>query len=410
MGKKIVILGSMDTKGEEYDFIKRHIEKAGCGTLTIDVGVINPPMFQPDITRKEVAEAAGENFEKLLSKGTTREKISPIMARGAAAIVKKLITEGKIDGIISCGGTQGSTLAALVMQQLPVGFPKMLVSTMASGNTSNLVGIKDITMMFSVADIMGLNRVSRKILGRAAGAICGMAQTEIELPESEQPLIAITTVGITTPGAMKAKEVINRAGFDTIVFHAVGTGGRAMESLMKEGQINGILDLATIEVVQEMLGGYLAATQERMTVATNMGIPQVICPGAISCNTYGPPETIPEKFRGRQLVRHSALYTNVRTNADELRALAKEQAKRINPGKGPIEWFIPMKGFCSYSVEGGPLYNPEADRAYVETLKSELRADIPIYIRDLEINDPAFTTEVAEHLIAMVKKHLSGTS
>jgi uncharacterized protein (UPF0261 family) len=406
MDKKIVILGCMDTKGEEYSFIKRHIEKAGCKTLTIDVGVINPPFFPPDITRQEVAREAGEDFNKLVSKEPTREKISPIMARGASLIVKRLLSEEKIAGIISCGGTQGSTLAALVMQELPVGFPKVLVSTMASGNTSNLVGIKDITMIFSVADIMGLNMVSRKILGRAAGAICGMAKTEIELPKSERPLIAVTTVGITTPGAMKAKQVINREGFDVIVFHAVGTGGRAMESLIKEGQINGLLDLATIEVVQQMLGGYLAATPERMTVATNLGIPQVICPGAISCNTYGPPETIPQKFKSRQFVRHSALYTNVRTNANELIALAKEQAKRVNPGKGPIEWFIPMKGFCSYSVKGGPLYNPEADRAYVETLKKELRDDIPVYIRDLDINDPAFVTEAATHLVAMVKKYI----
>jgi uncharacterized protein (UPF0261 family) len=291
------------------------------------------------------------------------------------------------------------------MQELPVGFPKLLVSTMASGNTSNLVGIKDITMMFSVADIMGLNRVSRKILGRAAGAIAGMATMGIESAEREQPLIAITNVGITTPGAMKAKEVLEEAGFDTIVFHAVGTGGRAMESLVKEGQINGVLDLATIEVVQEMLGGYLAATSERMTVATHLGIPQVICPGAVTCNTYGPPETIPDKFQGRQLVRHSALYTNVRTNAEELRALARVQAERVNPGKGPIEWFIPMKGFCSYSTPGGPLHNPEADRIYVETLKQELRRDIPIHIRDLDINDPAFATEAAEHLVAMLKQH-----
>jgi uncharacterized protein (UPF0261 family) len=406
MDKKIVILGCMDTKGEEYGFIKRHIKKAGCDTMTIDVGVINPPLFSPDITRQEVTRAAGEDFEKLVGEGPTRERISPVMARGAALIVKRLLSEEKIAGIISCGGTQGSTLASLVMQELPVGFPKVLVSTMASGNTSNLVGIKDITMIFSVADIMGLNMVSRKILGRAAGAICGMAKTEIELPESERPLIAITTVGITTPGAMKAKEVINGEGFDVIVFHAVGTGGRAMESLIKEGQINGVLDLATIEVVQQMLGGYLAATPERMTVATNLGIPQVICPGAISCNTYGPPETIPQKFRGRQTVRHSSLYTNVRTNADELTALAKEQARRINPGKGPIEWFIPMNGFCSYSVKGGPLYNQEADRAYVETLKSELREDIPVYIRELDINDPAFASEAAMHLITMVRKRL----
>ncbi len=406
MNKTIVILGCLDTKGEEYGFIKRHIEKMGCDTITIDVGVINPPLFEPDITKQEVAKAASEDFDKLYKDGPSRDRIAPVMAKGAAVIVKKLIEEGSVQGIISCGGTQGSTLAALVMQELPVGFPKLLVSTMASGNTSNLVGIKDITMMFSVADIMGLNIVSRKILGRAAGAVCGMAQTEIEQEKSERPLLAITTVGITTPGAMKAKEVINKAGFDTIVFHAVGTGGRAMESLMKEDQINGVLDLATIEVIQEMLGGYLAATPERMTVATGLGIPQIICPGAISCNTYGPPETIPQKFRDRQMVRHSSLYTNVRTNADELKALAKVQAERVNPGKGPIEWFIPMKGFCSYSVEGGPLFNPEADKAYVDTLKSELRQDIPLHIRDLDINDPAFATEVAEHLIDLVKNNI----
>jgi uncharacterized protein (UPF0261 family) len=326
-----------------------------------------------------------------------------VMARGAAEIVTKLLSEGKVHGIISCGGTQGSTLAALVMRELPVGFPKVLVSTMASGNTAHLVGTKDITMMFSVADIMGLNRVSRQILGRAAGAVAGMAAVTIEAQKEEQPLIAITTVGITTPGAMKAKEVFTDAGFDTIVFHAVGTGGRAMESLMEAGQINGVLDLATIEVIQQMLGGYLAATEERMTVATRLGLPQVICPGGVTCNTYGPPETIPEKFRGRQFVRHSALYTNVRTNADELRALAEEQAKRVNPGKGPIEWFIPLRGFCSYSVEGGPLHNPEADRAYVQTLKETLRKDIPVHIRDLDINDPSFAAEAAEHLIDMVR-------
>jgi uncharacterized protein (UPF0261 family) len=404
MDKKIVILGCMDTKGEEYAYIKRHIEKAGLKTLVIDTGVIGPPGFPPDISRQELAEAAGENFDRLVEKGPTRETIAPVLAEGATRVIKKLLEQKKIHGIISCGGTQGSTLAATVMRELPVGFPKVLVSTMASGNTSNLVGIKDVTMMFSVSDIMGLNMVSRQILGNAAGAICGMARMQIEKAETERPLIAITTVGITTPGAMKAREVFESSGFDTVVFHAVGTGGRAMESLMKEGKINGVLDLATIEVIQEMLGGYLAATAERMTVATDLAIPQVICPGGITCNTYGPPETIPEKFRDRKFVRHSSLYTNVRTNAFEMKQLAKVQAKRVNPGRGPIEWFIPMKGFCSYSVEGGPFYEPETDRAYVEALKEELREDIPVHERDLDINDPSFAAETAGHLIAMIKK------
>jgi uncharacterized protein (UPF0261 family) len=369
----------------------------------IDVGVIDPPVLEPDIGREEVIRAAGEDFAKLLAGGPTRELISPLMAKGATTIIQRLISENKAHGVISCGGTQGSTLAALVMQELPVGFPKLLVSTMASGNTSKLVGIKDVTMMFSVADIMGLNRVSRKILARAAGAVFGMTQVGEERGGKELPLIAVTTVGITTPGAMKAKEVLNGAGFDTIVFHAVGTGGRAMESLMREGEVDGVLDLATIEVVQELLGGYLAGPPDRLTVAGSLGIPQVICPGAISCNTFGPPDTIPERFRGRQLVRHSALYTNVRTNAGELVELAKIQAARVNPSRGTVEWFIPMRGFCSYSVEGGPLYNPEADRAYLETLKRELRQDIPVNVRELDINDPVFATEVAERIAALVR-------
>jgi len=404
MDKKIVILGSMDTKGEEYAFIKRHIEKAGCKALVMDVGVIGSPVLKPDITKYEVAKAAGEDLDELIKEGPTREKISPIMAEGSKKIITKLASDGEIHGIISCGGTQGTTLSTSVMRALPVGFPKVMVSTIASGNTARFVGIKDVTMINSVADIMGLNRVTRKILGEAAGAICGMVQMEIEKEVEEKPLIAITTVGITTPGAMKAKEVLEKAGFETVVFHAVGTGGQAMESLIKEGQIHGVLDLATIEVIQEMLGGYLAATPERMTVATNMGIPQVICPGAVTCNTYGSPETIPERFRGRKFVRHSVMFTNVRTNANELKALAREQAKRVNPGKGPIEWFIPMKGFCSYSVKGGPLYDPEADKVYVDTLRKELRDDIPIHIRDLDINDPAFATEVAERLVELMKK------
>ena len=402
MKKKIVVLGCLDTKGEEYAYIKRHIEKVGLKTLVVDVGVVRPPVFEPDIGRRKVAEAAGEDFDALIAEGPTRERISPVMAKGAGVLVKELVEKGEVHGIISCGGTQGSTLAALVYRELPVGFPKVLVSTMASGNTSELVGIKDVTMIFSVADIMGLNRVTRAILSNAAGAVCGMAGMEAEKQEEERPLLAITTVGITTVGAMKAREVLGEAGFDTIVFHAVGTGGRAMESLMKEGHISGVLDLATIEVIQEMLGGILAATPERMTVATNLGIPQVICPGAVTCNTFGTPDTIPERFRGRKQVRHSALYTNVRTNAEELKALAREQAKRVNPGTGPIEWFIPMRGFCSYSVEGGPLHDPEADRAYVDTLQEELRQSIPVHIRDLDINDPEFVTEAAGHLVRLV--------
>lgn len=403
MKKKIVILGCMDTKGQEYAFIKEIIEKAGCDTMTIDVGVINPPLFKPDISRQEVAKAAGEDFDKLIKAGPTRDKIAPIMTEGAKKIVVNLVKDKKVDGIISCGGTQGTSLATNAMRELPVGFPKVMVSTMASGDTFKFVGLRDITMMNSVADIMGLNRVTRKILANAAGAICGMVKVDKDSMEDKQ-LIAITTVGVTTPGAMAAKKVLEDAGYETVVFHAVGTGGQAMEQLVKEGEVKGLLDIATVEVINQMLGGFLAATPERMTVATKMGIPQVICPGAIGDVVFGPPEEIPEKFQGRAYAIHSSLFTCVRTTAEELKALAKEQAKRVNPGKGPIEWFIPMKGFCSHSIEGAPIYDPESDKAYVDELKKQLRDDIPINVRDTHINDPAFAKEIAEHLIELMKK------
>jgi len=403
MNKTVAIIGSMDTKGEEYSFIKKHIEKTGLNAILIDTGVMGEPVVKPDISRIQTAQAAGEDLDALKKNNPTREKIAPIMAEGAKNIVLKMIQKNSIHGIISCGGTQGTTLATYVMRALPVGFPKVMVSTMAAGNTANFVGIKDIVMIPSVADIMGLNRITRAILGEAAGAVSGMVLMETEQKTDDKKLIAITTVGITTTGAMKAKEIFEENGYDTIVFHAVGSGGNAMESLIKEGHIDAVFDLATIEVVQQMLGGYLAASPERMTVATELGIPQVIAPGAVSCNTFGPPETIPEKFRNRQTVRHSSLFTNVRTNSDELRELAAEQARRVNTAKGPIEWFIPLKGFCSYSIKDGPLYNPEADKAYIDTLKASIRKDIPVHLINTDINDPEFVSEMAKRIISMIE-------
>ncbi len=404
MKKTIVILGCMDTKGHEYAFIKRHIEKEGLKTLVIDIGIIDKATLKPDITRKEVAYAAGKDFDELIKDGSTREKFTSIMSEGAKKIVIKLASEGKIDGIISCGGTQGTTMATNAMRALPLGFPKVMVSTIASGNTLNFVGIKDITMINSVADILGLNKITRKILREAAGAVCGMVKMGIAEDKDEKSLIAITNVGITTPGTMKAKEVLEKAGFETVVFHAVGTGGMAMESLIKEGQFNGVLDFATIEVIQEMCGGILASKPERMTNAVKMGIPQVICPGGISCNTFSPHESIPQRLKNRRYVRHNPMFTNVQNNAEEFKALAVEQAKRVNPAKGPVKWFIPMKGFCSYSIKGQPFYDPEANNIYVETLKKELKKDIPVNVLDLDINDPIFAAKVAESLIDMIRE------
>jgi uncharacterized protein (UPF0261 family) len=279
-GKTIAVLATLDTKGRETEYLREQIARFGDQALVIDTGVTGEPAARPDISRQQVAEAGGMPLEKILQ-APSREVAAPVMAAGATAIVTGLASEGRIHGILSIGGTQGTTLSTKAMRALPYGFPKVMVSTMASGNVGPWVDIKDITMMFSVTDIMGLNPVMRRILANAAGAVCGMAAVELKVARGEKPLVAITTVGITTKGAMRAAELLEQAGYETIVFHAIGPGGRAMEQMMKEGLIGAVLDYSTIEVSNEMYHALLAGGAERLTTAGKLGLPQVICPGAI---------------------------------------------------------------------------------------------------------------------------------
>jgi uncharacterized protein (UPF0261 family) len=403
MKEQIVLLGTMDTKSEEFGFVKKHIEQNGLKTLVIDVGIIDPPGLIPDVTRYEVAKTAGKDLEKLIKDGPSREVVAPIMAEGVKKILAELLSKDKVHGIISLGGTQGTALATEVMKSLPIGIPKVMVSTVAAGDTTNLVGFKDITMINPIADIMGLNRVTKKILMEAAGAVSGMAKMKIGKDLAVKPLIGITNIGLTNQGAIKAKEVFEKSGYETIVFHACGPGGPTMESLIKENQIDGVFDLVTIEVMQEMFDGLLFEESDRMTVAAEMGVPQIICPGGID-NIFGPRDIIMKHFSGRPVIHHSTIFSNTRATAQELAKFAKEQAKRVNNAKGPIEWFIPMKGFCSYTVKGEKFYDPEADKVYVDTLKKELRKDIPVHVLDKDINDPEFAIKAAERLLEIMKK------
>ncbi len=404
MNKTVALLGAMDTKGAEYGYIKDLIEGEGFKTIVIDTGIIDPPVLKPDVSRHDLVKALGKDFDELMKKDSSREAMTPILAEGARTAVKDLIEKDKIHGIIALGGTQGTTSATFVMRDLPLGFPKVMVSTIASGNTLKFVDIKDITMINSVADILGLNLVTKQVLREAAGAICGMVRIGREKIDTGKKLIAITNVGITTPGAMRAKEVLEDAGLETIVFHAVGTGGRAMESLIKEGKINGVFDYSTIEVMQQLTGGILASDDERMTVAGKYGIPQVIAPGGIPCTTFSPHESIPQHLKDRKYVRHNPMFTNILNNRDEFVAFAKEQAKRVNPSKGPVEWFIPMKGFCSYSKVGEIFYDKDSNQAYVDTLKKELREGIPIHIIDTDVNDHEFAEKMAKRLIEIMNE------
>jgi uncharacterized protein (UPF0261 family) len=401
--KTIVVLVTLDTKGQEAQYMRKQIEGLGDLALVIDVGVVGEPAAEADITREQVAEAGGTPLATLLE-SPDREIAAPIMAAGATNIVTKLVDEGEVHGIVSMGGTQGTTLATSVMRALPYGFPKVMVSTMASGNVAPWVDIKDITMMFSVTDIMGLNPVMRKILANAAGAVCGMAGTDVVLETDGKPLVAVTTVGITTQGAMKAIEVLEAAGYETIVFHAIGPGGRAMEQLMEEGVIRAVLDYSTIEVSNEMYDALLAGGDKRLTTAGRLGLPQVLCPGAIEVLVFNEPETVPPPFDTRTLIRHSPQITDVRLDGQEMAAVGREVAARLSHTKDEAIFMIPTAGYDSYAVEGEGFYDPEADQAFVKALKAGLPDNFTIIERDTHIEDPAFAIEAAQHLIDLIER------
>ena len=401
--RTIIVLATLDTKGRETRYIKERIEEYGDRAIIIDSGVVGTPSAAADITREEVAKEGGTSLADLL-KNPTREACAPIMAEGATRIVKRLVNEKKAHGIVSMGGTQGTTLSTRVMRALPYGFPKVMVSTMASGNVAPWVDIKDITMMFSVADILGLNPVTRMVLANAAGAVCGMARSTVAYERSEKPLVAVTTVGITTRGAMRACEVIEQAGYETIVFHAIGAGGRAMEQLMKEEVIGAVLDYSTIEVSNEMFGALLAGGPERLCTAGKLGIPQVICPGAIEVLVFNEPETVPEKFSDRTLIRHSPKITDLRLNRVEMVQVAREIGRRLAHTKDETVFMIPAGGFDCYAVEGQGFYDPGADRAFTEELRKVLPDNFSIVERELSIEDPVFAEEAAKTLIGLIEK------
>jgi uncharacterized protein (UPF0261 family) len=402
MGKTVAVLATLDTKGREAQYLREQIEGLGHRALLIDTGVTGAPTIAADITREEVAEAGGRSLAELCEH-PDRAVAAPTMAEGATQILTRLVDAGEVHGVLGLGGTQGTTLSTHAMRALPYGLPKVMVSTMASGDVSPWVDIKDITMMFSVADILGLNPLTRKVLANAAGAVCGMAAVEVELRTGERPLVAVTTVGITTVGAMRAIEVLEDAGYETITFHAVGSGGRAMEQLMREGLIGGVLDYATLEVTNQLHGALLAADDDRLTTAGRLGLPQVLCPGAIEVLVYGTPDTVPERFRDRTLIPHSPQITDVRLDRDEMVALAEEVAGRLAHTKDEAVFLMPMRGFDSYAVAGEGFHDPEADAAFVDRLEELLPPNVRVERRETHIDDPAFATEAAQTLVELMK-------
>lgn len=407
MNKTIAILATLDTKGPEGQYLREQIEACGDKALLVDTGVVGEPSVKADITREEVAQAGGTPLSELL-KEPTQEKAHPIMGGGATSIIKKLVDEDKIHAIIGLGGTQGTSLCTSVMQTLPYGFPKIMVSTVASGNVSSFVDIKDITMMFSVGDILGLNPVMCKIMANAAAAACGMANSKVKLESrtGDKPLIGMTNIGLATRGTIKALELFKEKGYDVIVFHAVGSGGRAMEQMMKEGIIGAVLDYALVEIPNEIYGGLNAGGPERLRTAGKLGLPQVICPAGVEHIGLILSEANkgPQEHMHRKHYFHSPIIFVYRLEKDEMLVTAREIADRLKHTKDEAIFMIPANGFDRSCYEGEPLYDPEGDAAFIAELKSLLPDNIKVIERDYKIEDPEFVEEAVNNLISLIEK------
>jgi len=398
----VVLLGTLDTKGEEYDFLRRRVRKEGVDALLVDTGVLGVPLAEPDISRKEVAEAAGADAQEL-AKSRDRGAAVEAMARGAAEIVKELHAQGRLDAVLALGGSGGTAIATHAMRELPVGVPKLMVSTMASGDTRPYVGAVDVTLMYSVVDIAGLNPISERILGNAAAAAAGMAKVERPQAEGEKPLVGATMFGVTTPSVTEARKRLEELGYEVLVFHATGTGGQAMEALIRSGFITASLDVTTTELADELVGGVLSAGRERLEAAGEMGIPQVVSLGALDMVNFGPFETVPPQFRDRVLYKHNPTVTLMRTTPQECAELGRVIAEKLNQAQGPLTLFVPLKGVSLIATKGQVFHDPAADEALFGALRDHLDPDVDLQELDLDVNDPEFARTMADRLDALYR-------
>ena len=404
----IAILGTFDTKGPEHAFVADAIRRAGFATLLIDVGSLNAPTITPDISADTVARAAGDpDYRALLARHDRGESVT-FMGKAAAKLLSSFAASGKIHGVVSLGGGGGTAIATAARRALPIGFPKLMVSTLASGQTAHYVGTTDITMMPAIVDVSGINRVSRAIFANAAGAICGMvasakARRGTLATTADKPLIVASMFGNTTACVTEAKRLLEAAGYEVLVFAATGNGGRAMESLIASGMVAGVLDITTTEWADELVGGVLTAGPERLDATAKAKIPAIVTPGCLDMVNFGERATVPAKFAGRTFYQHNAQVTLMRTTPDECTGLGRILAEKINRYTAPVTVLLPLRAISVVSAAGQPFHDPLADAALFSSLRSHLRADIPVIEHDGAINDPLFARACAEALLVHLK-------
>jgi uncharacterized protein (UPF0261 family) len=439
---RVLLIGTFDTKGDEYAYVREHVLSHGCDVLTMDLGVFGDATsigFPVDVAADEVARAGGTALHDVRTR-RDRGTAVDVMTKGARALVARLHSAGRFDGVLGLGGGGGTTMITAAMRELPVGVPKVMVSTMASGNTAPYVDVKDLTMMYSVVDIAGLNPISRRILDNAAGAICGMLRhpepltshpersegsagvrgklregsgvVELQTPRfarGDKGAIAATMFGVTTPCVTAARKRLEAEGYDVVVFHATGAGGRAMEGLIDDGYFVGVLDVTTTEWCDEVVGGVLSAGPERLGAAARKGIPQVVSVGALDMVNFGPIDTVPERFRKRNLYRHNETVTLMRTTTDECREIGSRIGGKLMSATGPVTLMLPTRGVSMLDESGKPFYNAEADRALFDSLRRHSGSRVRIVEMDAHINDEAFARSMADELITMLRAQPTST-
>ena len=403
MKKTIVLLGRLDSKGKEYAYIKDRILGGGFNVIVVDAGTRGTPQFEPDISRQEVARAAGVKIQDVVDPADENKEIR-VMMEGASKIAQSLHDFGRLDGIMCLGGSRGTAIGTAAMRALPFGIPKVMVSTIASGDMRPYISTKDIILIHSVTDIVGLNRMTKRLLAYAAGAIMGAVGTEPELGASDKPLIAMSSMGGINRAVFSAQKFLEDKGFEVVAFHTVGTGGQALEGTVEQGLIDGVLDLVTHELTDHLYGGFCDAGPARLEAAGKKGIPQVVVPGCLDFIVFSPPEKIPESLRERKVYRHTPEVAVVRANKDEMVSIGKVMTEKLNRALGPLVVVVPNQGFSPANKRGKPLYDPEADRAFVEVLRQRLKPSVRIVEVNAHINDELFAKQAVGLLCELMQK------
>lgn len=399
----VALIGTLDTKGAEIGFVADRLRNHGVDAIVIDTGVLDEPMLEADVSRQEVASAAGVDVGDL-REARDRGAAVASMAEGAAAVVRRLHSDGAISGGLALGGTGGTSIGARALRELPLGVPKVIVSTAASGNTYTYIRETDLILIPSVVDIAGLNRISNRILANAAAALAGMVTATPITTEDDRPIVAASMFGVTTACVTEARALLEAEGYEVLVFHMTGTGGRALESLAAQGLLAGVLDVTTTELADNLVGGIFDAGPDRLKAAGANGVPQVVSVGALDMVNFGSPDTVPSQFKGRIFYEHNPNTTLMRTTPDESAILGERLGQLVSSAQGPTSVFLPLRGISAIATEGMAFHDPEADQRLFDAIRANITNEaVELHEIDTDINDRTFARAMGAKLVELIE-------